>query len=167
MKVNLPKIITSENSGVVSTDPLLFVLHQIDLKILNQGLTLTMKYFDSIMTGQLNLVTNNSRQSNELSDDDEPDLQQILIEEGYQCQLNQKRLLKLKQTKLNYNPKLRKVSVSDLLKEFNQCHTDSAGHPYSATVLVINEIYGMYILFFYFVLHNHLTDKGKPIRSTR
>ena len=47
-----------------------------------------MNYFDSIMTGQLNQVTNNSRQSNELSDDDEPDLQQILIEEACQCQLN-------------------------------------------------------------------------------
>ena len=29
------------------------------------------------MTGQLNQVSNISRQSNELSDDDEPDLQQI------------------------------------------------------------------------------------------
>ena len=28
MKVNLPKIITSENSGEASTDPLSFVLHQ-------------------------------------------------------------------------------------------------------------------------------------------
>ena len=38
--------------------------------------------FNSIMTGQLDLVSNNSRPSNELSDDDEPDLQQILIEEA-------------------------------------------------------------------------------------
>ena len=36
MKVNLPKIITSENSGAASTDPLLFVLHQLGLKLLNQ-----------------------------------------------------------------------------------------------------------------------------------
>ena len=41
------------------------------------------------MTGQLNQVSNNSRQSNELvSDDDEPDLQQLLIEESHQCRLN-------------------------------------------------------------------------------
>ena len=79
-----------------------------------------MNYFDSIMTGQLNQVTNNSRQSNELSDDDEPDLQQILIEEARQRQLNQKRLLKLKQTKLKNKPKFRKILVSRLLKEFNQ-----------------------------------------------
>ena len=37
MKINLPKIITSENSGVALTDPLLFVLHQIVLKLLDQG----------------------------------------------------------------------------------------------------------------------------------
>ena len=47
-----------------------------------------MKHFNSIMTGQLNQVTNNSRLSNALSDDDEPDLQQILIEEDCQHQLN-------------------------------------------------------------------------------
>ena len=45
-----------------------------------------MNYFDSIMTGQLNQVTKNSRPSNELSDDDEPDLQQVLIEEAHQRQ---------------------------------------------------------------------------------
>ena len=35
MKVNLPKIIISENSGVATIDPLSFVLHQIDSKLLN------------------------------------------------------------------------------------------------------------------------------------
>ena len=83
MKVNLPKIITSENPGVATIDPLSFVLHQIDLNLLNLGLTLTMK--NVIMTGQLNQVTNNSRSSNVLSDDDEPDLQQVLIEQARQC----------------------------------------------------------------------------------
>ena len=78
-----------------------------------------MKYFDSIMTGQLNQVTNNSRPSFVLSDDDEPDLQQILVEEARQRRLNRRRLLKLKQTKLKYKPKFRKISVSGLLKEFN------------------------------------------------
>ena len=71
------------------------------------------------MTGQLNQVTNNPRPSNALSDDDEPDLQQILVEEACQRRLNQKRLLKLKQTKLKYNPKFREISVSSLLKEFD------------------------------------------------
>ena len=85
MKVNLPKLITLEKSGAAIIDPILFVLHQIDLKSLNLGLSLTMKYFNSITTGQLNQVSNNSRQSNELNDDDEPDLQQILIEEALQC----------------------------------------------------------------------------------
>ena len=33
MKVNLPKIITSENSGAASTDPLTFVLHQSRLNL--------------------------------------------------------------------------------------------------------------------------------------
>ena len=33
MKVNLPKIITSENSGAASRDPLSFVLHQSRLNL--------------------------------------------------------------------------------------------------------------------------------------
>ena len=93
MTVNFPKIVTSENSGAVTIDPLLFVLHQIDSKSLNLGLTLTIQFFDSIMTGQLNQVSNNLRPSNEVSVDDEPDLQQILVEEACQRWLNQKMLL--------------------------------------------------------------------------
>ena len=74
MKVNLPKIFTAENSGAATIDALSFVLHQIDSKSLNLVLTITMKYFDSIMTDQLNQVTNNSRPNNVLSSD----LQQVL-----------------------------------------------------------------------------------------
>ena len=55
-----------------------------------------MNYFDSIMTGPLHQVTNNSMPSNALSDDDEPDLQQVLIEEAHQRRLNRKSLLNLK-----------------------------------------------------------------------
>ena len=33
MKVNLPKVIISENSGATSTDPLSFVLHQSRLNL--------------------------------------------------------------------------------------------------------------------------------------
>ena len=84
MKVNLPKIVSSENSDAATIDPLSFVLHQIDSKSIIEGLTFTMIIFDSIMTGQLNQVSNNSRQSSEFSYDDEPDLQQILIEETHQ-----------------------------------------------------------------------------------
>ena len=40
------------------------------------------------MTGQLDQVFNTSRPINELSDDDEPDLQLILIEEDCQRRLN-------------------------------------------------------------------------------
>ena len=72
MKVNLPKIVTWVNTGVATIDPL-FMFHQIDSKPFIESWTLTMKFFDSIMTGQLNQVTNYSRQSNELSDDDEHD----------------------------------------------------------------------------------------------
>ena len=86
----------------------------------------------------------------QLSDDDEPDLQQIFVEEACQRWLNQKRFLKLKQAKLKYKPKFRKISVSGLLKEFNQQHTDSVGHPNSASLLDINEIYGMYNFLFLF-----------------
>ena len=125
MKVNLRKIFTSENSAAARIDPLSFVLHQKYSKMLNLDLTLTMKYFYSTMAGQLHQVSNNSRPSNELSDDDEPHLQQVLVDEARQRQLNQKRLLQLKQTRLIYKPKFRKISVSGLLKEFNQRHTDS------------------------------------------
>ena len=51
IKVNLPKIITLENSGMATIDPLSFVLHQIDSKLLNHSLTLIIKFFNSIMTG--------------------------------------------------------------------------------------------------------------------
>ena len=88
--------------------------------------------------------------SNALSDDDEPDLQQVLIEKARQRRFTRKSLLKLKQTKLKYKPKFRKILVAGLLKEFSQQHTDCAGHPNSVTLLDINEIYGTYILFFYF-----------------
>ena len=47
-----------------------------------------MRYFNSIMTGQLNQVISNSRPNNALSDNDEPDLQQILVEEACQYWLN-------------------------------------------------------------------------------
>ena len=75
-------------------------------------------------------------------------------------------LLKSKQAKLKYKPKFRKISVSTLLKEFNQRHIESAGLPYSASLLDINEIYGMFYDLSIFVLNNHLTDKVKPIHST-
>ena len=64
------------------------------------------------MTGQLNHVTNNSRPSNALNDNDEPGLQQVLVEQAHQYWLNQKRLLKLKQAKLKYKSKFRRISVS-------------------------------------------------------
>ena len=56
-----------------------------------------MNYFDNIMIGQLNQVTNNSRPSNKFSDDDASDLQKDPIKEACQHRLNQKSLLKLKQ----------------------------------------------------------------------
>ena len=133
MKVNLPKMVSLEKSGAATIDQLSFVLHQIDSKLIIEGLTVTMKFFNSIMTGQLNQVSNKSWQSNELSDDDEPDLQQILIEEARQRWSKQKRLLKLKQAKLNYKPKFWKISVSGLFKEFYEHHTDSAVYNFIET----------------------------------
>ena len=59
-----------------------------------------MKFFDSIINGQLDQVSNNSRPSNDISDDNELDLQQILIEEACQCWLNQIRLIKLKKSQI-------------------------------------------------------------------
>ena len=41
-----------------------------------------MKVFDSIMTGQLDELSNNLMPSKELSDDYEPGIHQILIEES-------------------------------------------------------------------------------------
>ena len=104
-----------------------------------------MKYFDSIMTGQHNQVSNNSKRSNQLSDCDEPDLQQILIEEARLRRLNRKRLLKLKQAKSRDKPKFRKISVSRLLKEFNQQDTDCVVHSNSVNLLDVDKINGMFI----------------------
>ena len=47
-----------------------------------------MNLFDNIKTCQLNQASHDSRPSNKLSDDEEPDLQQILIEKVHQCRLN-------------------------------------------------------------------------------
>ena len=66
-----------------------------------------MKFFDSIINGQLDQVSNNSRPSNDISDDNELDLQQILIEEARQRRLNRKSILKMKQAKLKNNLKFR------------------------------------------------------------
>ena len=60
------------------------------------------------MTGHIDQVCNNSRPNNELSDDNEPNLQQILFEEARQRQLNRKMLLKLKKDILKYKSKFRK-----------------------------------------------------------
>ena len=60
------------------------------------------------MTGHIDQVSNNSRPNNELSDDNEPNLQQILFEEARQRQLNRKMLLKLKKDILKYKSKFRK-----------------------------------------------------------
>ena len=57
------------------------------------------------------------------------------------------RLAKSKQAKLKYKPKLRKISVSGLLKEFNQEHTNCAGNENPVNLLDITKMNGMYILF--------------------
>ena len=50
-------------------------------KSVDLSLTLIMNVLDSIMTGQLNQLSNDSSQSTELSDDDVSDLQHIIIKE--------------------------------------------------------------------------------------
>ena len=123
--------------------------------------TLTVKFFDSIMTGQLNQVSSIARESNKLSDDDEPDLQQILIEEARQRRLNKKRLLKLKQAKLRYKQKLR------LLKEFKKSHTDFAGHPNSAILLDINKKYVVCPYYFSVFVLSESSPKSKELHGIK
>ena len=74
MRVNLPKIVTSDNSGAATKDQLLFA---IKLEFIHG-----MFHLNSITIGLLNQVFNDSRPSSELSDDNEPDVQQILIAEA-------------------------------------------------------------------------------------
>ena len=55
-----------------------------------------------------------------------------------------KEACKIETSQIEIKHKFWKISVSCLLKEFNQQHTDSSGHPNSATLFYLNEIYGMY-----------------------
>ena len=112
------------------------------------------------MTGQLNQLTNNSRPSNELSDDDEPDLQQILIEEARQRWLNQKSLLKLKQAKL---PNL-KQSLVYQRNSINDIQTLLV-IPIQPLCWILMKYMACTYYFSNLVWYNFLTDKVKPIHS--
>ena len=87
------------------------------------------------------------------------------MEEAHLRRLNQKRFLNLKQAKLEYKPKFRKISVSDLLKEFNQRHTNCAEHQsiYWISMISMVSTYDLSI----FVQHDNFTDKVKPIHLIR
>ena len=77
-----------------------------------------MKEFDRIMSGQLDNHSS-SVCSHSSDDNDEPDLQQTLIEESQLRRLNCIRLMQLKQAQPRYGRQTKKVSVTALLKQIN------------------------------------------------
>ena len=77
----------------------------------SEGYTFTMKEFDRIMSGQLDNPSSNV--DNYLIDDnDEPDLQQTLIEESRQSYLNRISLMPLKQAQQRYKRKTKNICNS-------------------------------------------------------
>ena len=105
-----------------------------------------MKEFDRIMSGQLDNPSS-SVNSHSSDDNDEPDLQQTLIEESRQRRLNRIRLMRFKKDQQRYKRKPKKVSVTALLKQIN--------HDCQTNVVVIdlvepNETTGMYLISIYF-----------------
>ena len=81
-----------------------------------------MKAFNRIMPGQLD-NSSSSFKSN-LSDDDQPDLQRILIQKSRKRRINWMRLRRLKEVELKNRGKTKRFSVRALLKKLNvETHT--------------------------------------------
>ena len=101
------------------------------------------------MTGQLHQITNNSRPSNAFSDDDEPDLQQILVEEAFQCWSNPKKASKIEGSQIEKQTQIYENFSLWFIKGI-QSRAQRQYWVSQFSQLDINEMFGMYILFFYF-----------------
>ena len=118
------------------------------------------------MTGQLDQLSKNLRPNNELSDYDEPDLQPIFIVEVCQHWLNQMRLIKLKQAKIKYKPKIRIISVRGFLRNSINETLNVLGIPIQSICWITMKSMSCTYDFSYFQ-QNHLTNKVQLIHLMR
>ena len=108
-----------------------------------------MKEFDRIMSGQLDNPSS-SVNSHSSDDNDEPDLQQTLIEESRQRRLNRIRLMRFKQAQQRYKRKPKKVSVTALLKQISHDRQTAIKDVVVIDLVEPNQTTGMYLISIYF-----------------
>ena len=104
-----------------------------------------MKEFDRIMSGQLDNSLSNVY-SHSSDDNDEPDLQQTLIEESRQRRLNRIRLMRFKQSQQRYKRKPKIVSVIALLKQINYDRQTTVNDAVVIDLVEPNQSTGMYLI---------------------
>ena len=107
-----------------------------------------MKEFDRIMSGQLDNHSS-SVCSHSSDDNNEPDLQQTLIEESRLRRLNRIRLMRLKQAQQRYKRKPKKVSVTALLKQISHDRQTAIKDVVVIDLVEPNQSTGMYLLSIY------------------
>ena len=108
-----------------------------------------MKEFDRIMSGQLDNPSS-SVNSHSSDDNDEPDLQQTLIEESRQRRLNRIRLMRFKKDQQRYKRKPKKVSVTALLKQISHDRQTAIKDVVVIDLVEPNQTTGMYLISIYF-----------------
>ena len=85
-------------------------------------------------------------------DNDEPDLQQTLIDDSQQRRLNHIRLMQSKQAQQRYQHKTKKIPVIDLFKQINHDCQASINDVVVIDLVEPNHNSGMYQLCFYFYI---------------
>ena len=120
-----------------------------------------MKEFDRIMSGQLDNPSS-SVYSHSSDDNDEPDLQQTLIEESRQRRLNRIRIMRYKLDQKRYKRKPKKVSVTAILKQMNHDRQTAVNDVVVIDLVEPNQTSGMYPIFIWFYITNIIIlHKGK------
>ena len=104
-----------------------------------------MKEFDRIMSGQLDNPSS-SVYSHSSDDNDEPDLQQTLIEESRQRRLNRIRIMRYKLDQKRYKRKPKKVSVTAILKQMNHDRQTAVNDVVVIDLVEPNQSTGMYLI---------------------
>ena len=120
-----------------------------------------MKEFDRIMSGQLDNPSS-SVYSHSSDDNDEPDLQQTLIEESRQRRLNRIRIMRYKLDQKRYKRKPKKVSVTAILKQMNHDRQTAVNDVVVIDLVEPNQTTGMYLISISFYVSKILIlHKGK------
>ena len=120
-----------------------------------------MKEFDRIMSGQLDNPLSNVY-SHSSDENNEPDLQQTLIEESRQRRLNRIRLMRFKKSQQRYKRKPKKISVTAILKQINHDRQIAVNDVVVIDLVEPNQTTGMYLISISFYISNILIlHKGK------